>query len=68
MKCRNCCSELQRPGDYYLRCGCSNADVVGVYLNDRVHIFCFYEKDYVGEEIVRPVKSPKSLISKLCLI
>lgn len=57
MKCNNCYSELQRPGDYCLRCGNPNTDVVGIYLDDPVHVFCFFEGKYVGEETVKPVKS-----------
>lgn len=57
MKCKNCYSELQRPGDYCLKCGHPNTDVVGIYFDNLVHVFCFSEGKYMGEETVRPVKS-----------
>ncbi|MFO7966880.1 MAG: DUF2103 domain-containing protein [Archaeoglobaceae archaeon] len=52
MKCRNCHNELEHPGDYCLICGQSNVDLLGVYVGKRVHLFCFYDKEYVGHETI----------------
>lgn len=55
VKCRNCHSELEHPGDYCLICGQSNVDLLGVYVGERIHLFCFYGKDYVGQENLIPM-------------
>lgn len=55
VKCRNCHSELEHPGDYCLICGQSNVDLLGVYVGERIHLFCFYGKEYVGQETLIPM-------------
>ncbi|MFP3908771.1 MAG: DUF2103 domain-containing protein [Archaeoglobaceae archaeon] len=55
MKCRNCHKELEHPGDYCLVCGQSNVELLGVYVGERIRLFCFYDKEYVGQEVIRGV-------------
>jgi len=54
VKCRNCESELEHAGDYCMVCNKVNTHLLGVYIEDETaHLFCFYDKEYVGEEIVK---------------
>lgn len=53
MKCRNCESELEHAGDYCMVCNKVNTHLLGVYIDEVAHLFCFYGKEYVGEEIVK---------------
>ncbi len=59
MKCRNCQNELKHPGDYCLVCGQSNVELLVVYVGEKVHLFCFYGKEYVGQETIRVMGSEK---------
>jgi len=53
VKCRNCESELEHAGDYCMVCNKVNTHLLGVYIDEVAHLFCFYGKEYVGEEIVK---------------
>lgn len=57
VKCQNCHTELEHPGDYCLVCGQSNVGVLGIYVGKRIRLFCFNHKEYVGQEIIRAVGS-----------
>ncbi len=57
VKCRNCHSELEHPGDYCLVCGQSNVELLGVYVGEKIRLFCFYDREYVGQEIIKVLGS-----------
>ncbi|MEF8774408.1 MAG: DUF2103 domain-containing protein [Halobacteriales archaeon] len=53
MECRQCASDLQRPGDYCLVCRTANADAVVVDCDrDRATLTMLYDDEVVGETTI----------------
>jgi hypothetical protein len=53
MECRQCASELTRPGDYCLVCRTTNTDTVVLELTrDRANVTCLLDEEVVGRRAV----------------